>query len=238
MRSAPLECQPRALMVGQMTGPLWLQPPQRVHTIGLRFRPGGLAPFVTDRVDLLTDRSPSLEDLWGHDGRSLEDQLRGTSDDVERLAIVAAFLDQRWHPWKGRAAAVDAAIGRLMRARGRVRVSGLARDAGLSPRQFERVFRERVGLAPKLLARVVRFQHMLAELARREGRPGGMAGLALECGYYDQAHFVRDFKQFAGVSPTAFVSENTRFARVFVSTLRYETLFERGHPGGSCPSKT
>jgi AraC-like DNA-binding protein len=91
----------------------------------------------------------------------------------------------------------------------------------LSARQVERRFREAVGVSPKTLARIVRFQEVL----RRTPGESASAEVALDSGYYDQAHLLRDFRDFAGVVPTLFRAAEGDLARQFTSPDRLERFF-------------
>ena len=95
---------------------------------------------------------------------------------------------------------------------GGVSVDGLARRCGWSARSLERRFRHAVGLPPKLFSRIVRFQRVFA--AARAGKPD-WAGLAIDCGYYDQAHLNRDFREFTGSSPAAYWRQEPGLASLF-----------------------
>jgi AraC-like DNA-binding protein len=88
------------------------------------------------------------------------------------------------------------------------RVSDVSGEIGLSPRRFIEVFKQQVGLTPKLFCRVRRFQRVLRRIYRREEVE--WADLALSCGYFDQAHFIHDFKAFSGINPTAYVAAGGR----------------------------
>src|SRR5262249_45351761 len=92
----------------------------------------------------------------------------------------------------------------------RISVSATARHAGLSMRQFERRFREAVGISPKLFSRMQRFQHVFHAL---EGPHTDWVTEAIRCGYFDQAHLIRDFREFTGATPTALLSEEVDLAR-------------------------
>ncbi|MEO7202321.1 MAG: helix-turn-helix domain-containing protein [Candidatus Tumulicola sp.] len=95
----------------------------------------------------------------------------------------------------------------LMRERGDVRIETLRAESGLSRPELARRFRRELGIAPKRFARIVRFHHALRALARRETSSAAAADL----GYFDQAHVYRDFEEFAGMTPGAFLSA-TRYA--------------------------
>jgi transcriptional regulator GlxA family with amidase domain len=95
---------------------------------------------------------------------------------------------------------VEHAFAQLVRSHGAVPVAELVRATGWSRRHLGARFREHVGLAPKAFGRVLRFRHAARELVRSDGR--SLAEIALDCGYYDQAHLNRDFREFSGRSPT------------------------------------
>ena len=92
-------------------------------------------------------------------------------------------------------------------------IDELAGRLGLSGRQLELRFKERVGIGPKLLARMVRFQRIFQALEARASRRWGR--VAAECGYYDQAHLIRDFRQFTGQTPAAFFRDENLLAKLF-----------------------
>ena len=99
-----------------------------------------------------------------------------------------------------------------------MQVANLAEELGLSARQVERLFDERIGLSPKFFLRVVRFQEVLRGI-REETNGATWAARAAEHGFYDQAHFIRDFKAFVGESPGAWQVSEQSLAAVF-SALR------------------
>ena len=109
---------------------------------------------------------------------------------------------------------IERALAWMERRHGVLSIDGLAAHAGLSPRQMRRVCLERAGLTPKFLARVLRFRHALGRLAASRPHasgavPGTLAGLALDCGYYDQAHFIHEFREFSGRTPAAHAARPT-----------------------------
>jgi AraC-like DNA-binding protein len=131
----------------------------------------------------------------------LRERLLNTADAGARLLLVENWLLERCASGRQVHPLVHWATRRLADSAGKVRVSELARDAGCSRKHVVELFGREVGLAPKALARVHRFQHALRSL--REGtRP--LAEIALDCGYYDQSHLVHDCRQFAGMPPHAF----------------------------------
>lgn len=174
-----------------------------VVVAGVRFRVGGLAPFVGP-VSTLTDRVVDVADVFGADGPATEAALGAARGDIgAQTAILDRFLLARLRetPEVALAQHLIATIAALAGASGEVRIAELAASRGLAVRQTNRVFLAQVGVAPKTFARIARFQRALAMLTTDPGC--NLVDVGAACGYYDQPHFVREFKEFAGVSPRA-----------------------------------
>jgi AraC-like DNA-binding protein len=195
---APQRLAP-GVVAGQLTGPLYIQPEGPIATMGIRFRPGGAYPFLGLPLDALTDRLASFEDVWGAGGRRFEERLLDAPDDSVRIRISEEFLLARLASGECRDAAVETAAGEIRRRRGRVRIGDLCGASGVSARQLERRFSAALGLAPKSLARIVRFQAMLRALDR--GARPDWAGLAADFGFCDQAHLVNEVRRLSGLTP-------------------------------------
>jgi AraC-like DNA-binding protein len=198
-RAQQWERQPRSFVVGELTRFILLQPTGPVTTMGVRFRPGGAYRFLPLPVHNLTDDFVSTRDIWGRAGELLEEAVIEARSNHERQERVEAFLLSRLLASEPRRR-FDAAIGALMLARGQTPVNQIAAQIGCSPRQLERECRAHAGLSPKALARVIRFQNLLrlaGESALRH-----WSRVALDSGYADQSHMVREFRDLAGQSPT------------------------------------
>lgn len=110
------------------------------------------------------------------------------------------------------------AVNAALALRGMIGVADLARVANVSTRQLERLFHQRVGISPKLFVRIVRFQEVLR--ATRDGCDSGWATVALEHGFYDQAHFINDFKSFVGCTPGEWKINDDSLAAIFSAVRR------------------
>jgi len=218
-----VERQPSAFLVGEMTRALSVQPGGRVATMGIRFRPSGLRGILRAPLDELTDRATPIDALWGRAARDLEEVVREARSDAERVRRAERFLLVRRAEGPGPDAAVEAAVGLILRERGQVRLAALAAAACLSERQLERRFRVGVGLAPKTLARLVRFQEVLRRLGG--GEAPDWVQVALDCGYCDQSHLVRDFRELAGAAPSRYLRAEGELARRFVAPERLQAFF-------------
>jgi AraC-like DNA-binding protein len=144
----------------------------------------------------------TLEECFGSIGVLVREQLLEASSWEERFALIDSFLLARVAAAEPPPPSLVWALSRLHATRGALDIRSLTDRLGCSRRYLIGVFNDHVGLPPKLYARILRFGHGV-ELA--ESGDIGWAEVAQRCGYYDQAHMVRDFQQFTGHSPTAYV---------------------------------
>jgi AraC-like DNA-binding protein len=172
--------------------------------------PLAAATIFGEPMHTLAREAFALEDLLGAEARLLEERLAGIDDWVERFAVVETFLAGRLADGRRPPADVDWAWRRLVASRGTTRIADLAAELGCSRKHLAVRFREHVGLPPKLVARMLRFRHAIDEI----GRPAAsLAGVAATCGYYDQSHLDREFREFAGASPTVYLAERVTFVQ-------------------------
>jgi AraC-like DNA-binding protein len=180
-----------------------------VRCVQVDLTPLGARRLLGVPMHELENREVDLGELLGPDLRRLEEQLDGTPDWTERLALVEEFLAVRLDAAAPVRPDVAWAWRRLQETGGRLRVEALARELRCSRRHLAAQFREHVGPTPKTAARILRF-HRLLVLLRREPRPG-WAELAAGCGYSDQAHLSREVRRLAGCTPSALVAAPVTF---------------------------
>jgi AraC-like DNA-binding protein len=196
---------PGAVIVGAQAKYTVIDTDEQRAVMGVSFRPGGAFPFLGLPAGELQDSHASLEDLWGAAGRRLRERLLDAPTALARCGVLErALLAQVRRPLE-RHPAVAFALRQLDAAPGALTIGGLTRQVGLSHRRFIELFRDQVGLTPKVYGRIQRFRRAL-ERAHRAAQVE-WTDLALECGYFDQAHFIRDFKTFCGLSPKAYLSQ-------------------------------
>jgi AraC-like DNA-binding protein len=178
------------------------------HTVaGIHFKPGGAFPFLCLPSTELHNRLVSLDDLWGPLARQFRERLLEAPTAEAKFDVMGRVLIARAAGRFARHPAVAFAL-REFRAAPRDRTIGaVTGQIGLSARRFIQVFSAEVGLNPKLFCRVRRFQRALRHADR--GRRVDWAGLAADCGYFDQAHFIHDFRAFSGISPSAYAAQRT-----------------------------
>jgi AraC-like DNA-binding protein len=180
---------------------------EQEQSIGVHFRPGGAYPFLGLRVDEVGDRHASLENLWGPAAPALRARLLEEPDPGARLRLLeAALLERAFRPLEQHPA-VAHALALLHSSPALPTVAEVTREVGLSARRLAQLFREHVGMTPKRYCRVLRFQRVI-----RAARPRAQvrwAELALDCGYADQAHLTREFRELSGITPTAYLRLRT-----------------------------
>jgi AraC-like DNA-binding protein len=187
------------LYAGQVTRPLVLRPTGRVAVIGVRFHPHGGIAVMGNPQHELAGLTLGVDAISAPLGRALI-AVQESSDDLMRAATAVQEVLVRWVQPARIDARVRFAVEAIERSRGRASVDAVAAGAGITRRHLERRFLESVGVTPKRLARMTRFQHALQTLQSGTSRGQG-AATAAACGYADQSHFIRDFREFAGCSP-------------------------------------
>jgi len=206
------ERQPRSFVVGELTRFLLLQPTGDAY----RFLPFALSDF--------TDSTVPTGDVWGHEGIHLEEAMLEARTDRQRQQLVEEFLLKQLFTTTPRPR-FDAAVKEIIRTRGQTRVHEVANGVGWSSRQLERDFGASLGLSPKSFSRIMRFQNLLRLVG--EGALREWANLAIEGGYADQPHMVREFREFAGHTPAERGIAAGEFASNFVSPQRLAALLGR-----------
>jgi AraC-like DNA-binding protein len=173
------------------------------HVVGASLRPEGVEPILGLPAAVIGESVALLDDVLGGEAGRIEARvLDGPAESaLGRLAEV--LLERR----RGRDpdAAAHRAVELVRRADGRVRIDALAAGLNTSPRKLERQFLAHVGMSPKLFARLVRFDRAVRDLAHRG--TATWAQFAVAHGYADQAHFINEFREFAGVTPGEFERE-------------------------------
>ncbi|MCW5964011.1 MAG: AraC family transcriptional regulator [Bryobacterales bacterium] len=205
---------PGTVLTGAATRFQIIDTAEQRHVAGIAFRPGGTLPFLSHPAPELTDADTPLGALAGEgEARRLRQQLLEAASPGMVLDILQAWLLAAWtartlHP------AVSHSLARFRERPAVERVADVAAMAGLSSEGFSRRFRAEVGMTPKRFCRLLRFQQAVSSAHRGLSAANGdqaWATLALDCGYFDQAHLIHDFREFSGITPSEYRSAVTRF---------------------------
>lgn len=198
-----------SVLVGPYTRGFMIDNAEQVAVMGVSFRAGGAAPFLRERMDAFRDRDTALEDLAGADARRLRERLLHAADAGTRLDVLEGWLLAR--AGRARPVATVAHAMRLLHAPvPPTHIDAVARDAGVSPRRFRRLFREQVGLGPKRYARAWRFFRVVQDV--HACRNVDWAAVAADCGFSDQPHLVHEFRAFSGMTPGEYLARRGAWA--------------------------
>lgn len=209
--------QPRELVIGQISKPYFIEPTGYVNTFAVSFFPFGFGNFVTRPIHELADKETPIEGLFGPKVASeLSTQIIAAENAQLRIQVIEAFLSERLSEQLTIDAIVQSTVDALIATKGNTSIGQLLRAAPARRRQLERKFKDQIGISPKQLARIIRLQAALKLLLTQQ--EASLTHIAYQSDYYDQAHFIRDFKAFTGVSPKAFLGNDT----MALSTLFYQ----------------
>ncbi len=165
----------------------------------IKFRPGAFYPFVNVPVSGFTDKRISLSEVFGPAGQALETAIRAAKEDEPSIEIAEQFLRSR-HPQQDDAVAlIHRIIERIAADRALTRCSHLEQEFHVTERTLQRLFSRYVGVSPGWVIRRYRIHDAVNRL--EQGEVVDWPALAVDLGYFDQAHFIKDFKQLIGVSP-------------------------------------
>jgi AraC-like DNA-binding protein len=190
--------QPRSVIVGPQLNRVSINVDHDHKAVRVGFHPGGLHRLLGLSLAEMIDGNYDAEDVFGNEMKELNSKLQEAKSFDTIKDVVEQFLLQKAKALK-EVLPFDRAMLELVKSEGNISIEKIASFACLSLRQFERVSKERIGLPPKLFARIIRFSKAYR---LRESFPTiSWTKIAYECNYFDQMHLIRDFKQFAGVAP-------------------------------------
>jgi AraC-like DNA-binding protein len=197
-----------SVVAGIWSRPAVIERTAQDRILGVHFKPGGVFPFLRFPCGELHNCDITLGDFWGeqhasqllcllHDATTVEAQCRI----LERWLLQSATRPLQHH------FAVSLAMAEFRRIPHPVATAGIVEQVNISHRRFIQIFRDEVGVAPKMFHRIQRFQRAVSGIYRDDDVD--WLDVALSCGYYDQAHFIHDFQEFSEFTPTTYLSLRT-----------------------------
>ena len=173
-------------------------------------------PFITLPPGEIANKATELDLLFGEQGKLLEDQILAAENTAERIEIIESFLLERLNSNEATDRIARSGVDILLQTKGQVSIDELSTKLGINRRQLERRFSSLIGLSPKQLTKIIRLQATLKVIEHKNFE--SLTSLAYENGYFDQAHFIKDFKEFTGVSPRRFYAGNLKLTSLFIGT--------------------
>ena len=181
--------------------------------ISVRFFPWGAYHFFDEPIRNFLDQTIDAIKLWGNDSEKIIKELKTLNSLEERFKVVERFLLAKLKQHKKEETTTDNAIKLIRKTKGALTVEKVCAETGLSKKQLERNFLASVGIMPKLFSRITRFLNICQNLDEYKNKT--LTHLAYECGFYDQAHFIKEFKAFSGFTPKEFFEkENVYFSEI------------------------
>lgn len=220
----------QGLVGGLRTDPVLISQDRTLRGIHVELHPFGVRTLLGVSAAELSGHVVRLEDLGWPPLAELPDRLASTPTWPERFDVLDDVLAARVSEPLSVAAELGEAWRRMLSTGGLVRISDLADEIGWSRRHFGERFRDEIGLAPKQAARILRFERAGALLRRGHL---DLAGLAVECGYYDQAHLSNEWRTLAGCSPRTWIAEELHSSKTTASA----PVKTKSHDRNTCPHR-
>jgi AraC-like DNA-binding protein len=205
--------QPLSIIAGQLSKPIFLTPTGASGVLGIKFKPTGIWKLFGCDMTPLLNRTEDLAYALGEEAATLARHIVFAKHARQKIHVVENYLLEKITTSRD-TGQLDAIVKEIQESRGQVSVSDLATKYELSARTMERIFQERVGLSAKLFARLNRFTHIFKLLQQPTLTKAEATYLS---GYFDQAHFNKEFREFAGENPESYFGKNHAFANFFLN---------------------
>ena len=173
--------------------------------IGVHFKPGGCYPFVDFPMLELNDLTIDLDSVWGNDANSIREAILHEPSIDKRFSILENYFLQRGKNRMENHALVHYSVGQLTSSPQMWTIKKLSDKTGITQKHLITLFKKYVGLSPKMFSRIFKFQKVIHLIEQQKKIDWSM--LAYECGYFDQAHFIKEFQAFSGINPAAYLEK-------------------------------
>jgi AraC-like DNA-binding protein len=201
---------------GQITKPLVIRSTGRHTMLGIRFHTHSASYFLDDEINVFNNRISDLSEIIGSPANILYSQLLETGSATERIKLIEQFLlkrlvhNQKRSPQIDRVASIITSIKKDTEENN---IGTIASRHGMTTRYLHKLIYQHTGLSPKSFTKIRRFQLSLKLIAKNE-QP--FTSIAYDCGYFDQAHFIREFKSFTGVTPSVYLENKISVNKIFL----------------------
>jgi AraC-like DNA-binding protein len=206
---------PNFVVMGQRTKSYYILPVGNVDSFAICFYPHGFANFVDAPLEALVDKEIPITELFGKtDGSELEKKIVAAKDTNERIEIIETFLLHKLQEERTISNIVKSTVELLLSTNGNTSINSITENDLAKRRKLERHFKKQIGIGPKQLSKVIRLQATLQMILNKEA--GTLTDVAYENEYFDQNHFIKDFKEFVGITPKEFLgNENMALSSLF-----------------------
>lgn len=207
--------QPKAMVLGQIIKPFYIEPCGLVDTFAISFHPYGLSHFISKPIKELVDKETPIAQLFEpEEAEKLEKEIIEAGNTQERIKIIELFFLDKLKETVTIDKIVKRTVDMLLTTNGKISINSLVDENSSRRRQLERKFKNQIGISPKQLVRVIRFLSSLRAL--QNGDKINLTDVAHRNEFYDHAHFIKDFREFTGVSPKDFIgNDNFKLSSLF-----------------------
>jgi AraC-like DNA-binding protein len=209
--------QPRNMLLGQITEQFYIEPTGQVNSFSVRFYPYSFANLIDKSLYGFANTETPLSELFGIEkANQLSQDIIQAKSTKERINIFEKFLLEKLNDKSTIDQIVKSTVDTMLSAKGSLSLNEILKDTASKRRQLERNFAKQIGISPKQLSKAIRLQATLKLLLSQSTE--SLTDIAYESEYYDQAHFIKDFKEFTGVTPKEFLTDE----KMALSSLLYK----------------
>lgn len=202
-RNNKTEIQPQSFVVAQMKNFIEIEPNGKIGMISIRFSAQGAYHFFGMPMKEIANGIVDLKLIWKDVAKEIEERIVESTNTEQRINRIQHYLLTQLRRNGHVDLTVDYCLNLIYSTNGKICVEDLSRKTGISNRQLVRKFNHCIGVSPKEFSRIIKFISTLNHL--KENKKRNLAEVAHNCGYYDQAHFIHDFKEYAGLTPSQFL---------------------------------
>jgi len=189
----------------------------RIGFIAVRFRAGAFHNFCNEPISEMIDSFIDVRHIWGHMGIDCGNKVIEAKSLDKRISIIETFLLKCLHCFNKQEQGVDYMVNKIYYGHNEIKLTELSDELAISNRQFQRKIKECVGVSPKAFQRIARFESILKYLLLN--KKSDYLNTVLDRGYYDQSHFIKDFKAFTGEYPSLFLQEKNFMSHFYNEKL-------------------
>ncbi len=204
---------PKCFLIGQLTRPYVVEPMGETGTFFVCFHPDGFFPFSNVLIKDMENKAISLEYLFGEEGVVLAKKIVNATSTTQRITLIEEFLFKQMSKPEMIDQIVTSMIDTILLTDGHLSVAELSIRSEINRRQLTKKFSTRIGLSPKQLSKIIRIQATLKVLLHH--KIDHLTSLACDKHFYDQAHFIKDFKTFTGLTPKEFYGDQLKMSLIF-----------------------
>jgi len=207
-----LQRQQTAFVFGQLKSYMELIPSSSMGIMGIRFFPHGLSAFTKTPLNELKQNEVSLVDMFGKSAQTIAEQIASCVNTEDRIAVMERFLMAQLRHGIPQFQMMSEVLKEIVKHSGDISINYLVKKYKLSEKHIERIFLQNVGIGPKLFSRILKFQNVFKLATESDS----LTKLGLHAGYFDQSHFIREFRAFTGYSPREYFSKDVQFTQLFL----------------------